>query len=36
MDVQETGCESVNWVDISQDRDKWCAIVKKVLNIRFP
>jgi hypothetical protein len=34
-DVQEIGCVSVEWVDLSQDRDKWCALVKKLLNLRF-
>jgi hypothetical protein len=35
IDVEEIGCVCVDCVDLSQDRDKWCAFVKKVLNLRF-
>ena len=33
---QEIGCVRVDWVDLFQDRDKECASVEKVLNLRFP
>jgi hypothetical protein len=36
MDLQEMGCEDVEWIDLVQDMDRWRAIVKAVMNIRFP
>ena len=26
----------MNWIDLAQDRDKWRAVVKAVMNIPFP
>jgi len=23
MDLQVVGCESMNWIDVAQDRDRW-------------
>ena len=23
MDIQEVGCESMDWIDLAQDRDRW-------------
>jgi hypothetical protein len=28
MDLQEVGCESTEWIDLAQDRDRWQAFVK--------
>jgi hypothetical protein len=36
MDVREVGWEGVDWMHLDQDRDQWCALVKTVMNIRFP
>jgi len=31
MDLQEVGCESMDWIDLAQDRDRWRALVDGVL-----
>ena len=35
MDLQEVGCEGVDWIDVAQDRDRWWALVNVVMNIRI-
>jgi hypothetical protein len=34
MDLQEVGCKDMDWIDRSQDRDKWWALVIAVMNLR--
>jgi hypothetical protein len=34
MDTREIGCESVDWIHLSQDRDLWRAVVNTVMNFR--
>jgi len=36
MDLQEVGCESVDWTELAQDRERWQALVTVVMNIRVP
>jgi hypothetical protein len=36
MDLQEEGCEGMDWIDVAQDRDRWRALVTAVMNHRFP
>jgi hypothetical protein len=36
MDLQEVGCGDMDWIDLAQDRNRWWALVKKVMNIRVP
>ena len=36
MDLKEVGCESIDWIDQAQDRDRWRALVKAIVNLRFP
>jgi hypothetical protein len=36
MDLGEIGWDSVDWIDLAQDRDQWRAIVNMVMNLRVP
>jgi hypothetical protein len=35
MDLQEVGCEGMDWIDVVKDRDRWWALVDQVMNFRF-
>ena len=34
MDVQEIGWESLYWIDLAQDMDRWRALVNAVMSLR--
>jgi hypothetical protein len=34
MDLREIGWESVDWIQLAQDRDRWRAVVNTVMNLR--
>ena len=35
-DLEEIGVNAVNWIDSTQDRDYWRALVNVALNLRDP
>jgi hypothetical protein len=36
VDLREVGCGCVDWMELAQDRDRWCALVSVVMNLRVP
>ena len=36
MDLQEVGGGCGDWMDLSQDRDRWQALVNTVIKLRVP
>ena len=36
MDLEEIGINAGNWVDLTQDRNYWRALVNAALNLRVP
>jgi len=36
MDLREIGLEGVNWIRLTQDMNKWRALVNTVMNLRVP
>jgi hypothetical protein len=34
MDLQEVGCEGMDWIDLARERDRWRPLVNAVMNLR--
>jgi len=35
-DLQEVGCEGMDWIELAQDRDRWWALVNIVMKLWVP
>jgi hypothetical protein len=36
IDLKEIGLDYMDWIDLTQDRYQWRALVKMVMNLRVP
>jgi hypothetical protein len=36
IDLREIGWDSMDWIDLAQDKDQWRALVNTVWNLRVP
>jgi hypothetical protein len=36
MDLRDIGWGGMDWIDVSQDREQWRALVNSVMNILVP
>jgi len=36
MDYRQVGWESMDWIELVQDRERWWALENAVMNLRVP
>jgi hypothetical protein len=36
MDLRELGWDSMEWIDLAQDRNQWRALLNTIMNLRVP
>jgi hypothetical protein len=36
MDLREIGWDSMDWIDLAQNRGQWTALANTVINLRVP
>jgi hypothetical protein len=34
MNLRETGCSGIDWIDLAQDREHWRVLVNRVMNLK--
>jgi len=34
--VKEVGCGYMDWIGLTQDRDRWWTLVSAIMNLRVP
>ena len=34
--LQEVGCGHMDWIGLTQDRDRWRTLISAVMNLRVP
>jgi hypothetical protein len=35
MDLEEVGCDVMNWINSAQDKDQWRVLVNTVISFGF-
>jgi hypothetical protein len=33
-DLQEMGCEGIDWIELAQNRDRWWLLLNAAMNLR--
>ena len=33
MNLQEVGCEGMDWIDLAEDMDRWRGVVNTIMNL---
>ena len=36
MDLEDVGCGGMDWIELTQDVDRWWVLVNVVMNLRVP
>jgi hypothetical protein len=36
MDLKDVGCGGMDWICLSQNRDRWWTLVNGIINLRVP
>jgi hypothetical protein len=34
IDLREIRCETVDWIQVAEDRDQWRVLVNRIMNLR--